>query len=277
MKSILLATDFSDAAKNAADYAAQLSKITGSTLVLFHVWSLPAISGETLAVPLTLIDMEKEKDAAIMEEADRIEKLWDVKAAASHTMGFAAEEIVVAGKLHGSAFAVLGMRHHNKAGKILGSVATAFIHQNKIPALIIPENVKFSKPKTSLLATDLHTNGDWHELDALKEISDKLGMEIHILNVREKDTVTDQGESRSGIRLEARMKGVSHSWHFNTDGDVVHAISKTADEISADWIVVVPHRLPWAKQLFHSSVTNKLAFDSSRPLLALPERHVQLG
>lgn len=277
MKSILLATDFSDAAKNAADYAAQLSKITGSTLVIFHVWSLPAIGGETITIPLTLIDIEKDKDAAIVAEADRIEKAWGVHAAAYHKMGFAAEEIIAACKDHGSAIAVLGMRHHTKVGKIFGSVSTAFIHQNKIPGLIIPENVKFATPKITLLATDLHTQGDWHEIDALKELAKKMSMKIHILNVREKENVTAEEESRAGIRLESRLKDVSHSWHFHGDNNIAEAIAKTADEVSADWISVVPHRLPWAKQLFHSSVTNKLAFDASRPLLALPEREVHLG
>lgn len=277
MKSILLATDFSDAAKNAADYAAQLSKITGSTLVIFHAWSLPPISGETMSVPFTLVDIEKEKDAAMLAEAERIEKTWDVKPAISHVMGLAGDEIAKACKEHGAAFAVLGMRHHNKIGKILGSVTTAFIHQNIVPALIIPETSKFSNPQISLLATDLHTNGDWHEVDSLKEFAEKLKMKIHIINIREQENVTSEGESRSGIRLESRMKGISHSWHFHGDGDIAQAISKTADDISADWIVVVPHRLPWAKQLFHSSVTNKLAFDTTRPLLALPERLEQFN
>jgi len=79
-------------------------------------------------------------------------------------------------------------------------------------------------------------------------------------------------ESRQGIKLEERLKNVPHSWHFPSDGDVVHAISKTAKEISADWIAIVPHKRPWLKQLFHHSISNELAYNSNYPVLTLPEK-----
>jgi nucleotide-binding universal stress UspA family protein len=271
MKSIFIATDFSDAAKNAADYAAQLSKITGSSLVVFHAWSLPAVSGETLAFSLTISDLEKDQQKAIQAEVHRLKKKWGVKVEGFQKMGFAADEIAHACKEHELACVVMGMRFHNNVGKFFGSVTTAFIHQNIIPVLIVPEKVHFEKPKHILLATDLNTDSDWHELDTLKEFSEKLNTNIHILNVREKEYATNAIESRAGIRLEARLKNITHSWHFHKDGNVVDEIFKTANEVSADWLALVPHRLPWGKNLFHSSVSSETAFTSTRPLLALPE------
>ncbi|HET6989767.1 MAG TPA: universal stress protein [Bacteroidia bacterium] len=276
MKSILVATDFSDAAKNATDYAAQLSKITGSTLVIFNTWALPPLTEGAVVVPTIMTDIEKAKDDAMLEETERIEKMWDVRASASHTMGFATEEIAYAAKLHGAAIVVVGMRQHNKIGKILGSVSTQLVHLNKFPVLVIPEKTGFHQPKTLLFATNLHTEQDWHEVDALKELAKKLHSGLHILNVREKEKVHTADESHAGIRLESRLKDISHSWHFPEDGDIVHAISKVSDEIGADWLVLIPHHLPWIQQLFHQSVTNKVAFVATKPLLALPERKVRV-
>jgi len=42
MKTIIVATDFSDAAKNAAFYAADMAKSTNAALLLFHVYKIPA-------------------------------------------------------------------------------------------------------------------------------------------------------------------------------------------------------------------------------------------
>ena len=59
MKTIFVATDFSDAALNATDYAAQLSKTTGSRLVIFHTWALPALSEGAVVIPTIMADIEK--------------------------------------------------------------------------------------------------------------------------------------------------------------------------------------------------------------------------
>jgi nucleotide-binding universal stress UspA family protein len=274
MKTIFVATDFSDAANNATDYAAQLSKITGSRLVIFHAWALPALTEGAVVIPTIISDIEKAKDEQMLSETDRVEKLWGVQAAASHTMGFANEEILYAAKLHGAGLIVVGISKHNKLGKILGSVSTSLVHANKYPVLIIPQQAEFHSPKTILLAINLHTDHDWHELDAIHELSVKLKTGIHVLNVREEKHTHNADESRAGLRLESRLKDIPHSWHFPEDGDVPHTIAKTAEKVGADWTVVVRHQLPWIQQLFHKSVTHEIAFTTAKPLLALPEKKV---
>lgn len=276
MRTIIIASDFSEASKNAANYAAQLSKITNSTLVVFHAWSIPQVADEPQMYSLTISDIEKSQKAALQNEVNRLEKKWNIKVEGSQSMGFAAEEIERACESFHASFVIMGMRQLSEMGKIFGSVTTAFIHKNKTPTLIIPEKVFFVKPKILLLATDLDTNDDWHELKVLKEFSEIFDMRIHILNVREKKYVTEPAESRAGIRLESELKNTAHSWHFHKDGDVVDVISKTANELKADWMVLIPHRLPWAKQLFHSSVSNQLAFTTARPILFLPEGFVHV-
>jgi nucleotide-binding universal stress UspA family protein len=272
MKPILIATDFSSAAQNAADYAVQLSKITASPIFLFHAWSLPVMSSETLIMPVTMEEIEKSQITALNEEAKRLKKKFGVKAEIIQRAGFASDEIVDCAAEIKAGMVVLGTQHKNKIGRILGSVATTFIHKNKIPALLVPENSSFSKPSVFLFATDLHISPEWKELDLLSEMATEMKATIHILNAVQENQLANVEESVAGIRLEGHLKNIPHSWHFPDDGDVVESIVKTGKEISADWIAVIPHRLSWVKQLFHKSIANRLAFETDYPILALPEQ-----
>lgn len=276
MKPIFLATDYSHASMNAGDYAAQLALAAGSELIIFHSWQMPMPAFETPVFPSAIEELGKVQAAAVKAEADRISSKWAVKTKAIHQMGMAADEIETASSESGAGIVVVGMKHPNAIGQVLGSVATVHLRQTKLPVLIVPENVSYHRTRICLLATDLHTRNDWHELDALLELTKQFHTGIHILNVVGENEVIGEDSGHSGIRLENRLKDIPHSWHFPVDGDIVSAVGKTADKVEADWIAVVPHRSGWFRDLFHSSVTKKLAFKSSRPLLVLPERHINL-
>src|SRR5688572_4001116 len=64
MKTILVPTDFSAAALNAAIYAADMAKVTNSKLVLFHVCHIPVVTpnGAELIIPLEVIEKSALKD-----------------------------------------------------------------------------------------------------------------------------------------------------------------------------------------------------------------------
>ena len=209
-------------------------------------------------------------------EAERLQKKWHVKAEIKQKIGFAAEEIGNCAIENKAGIVIMGMEHRKKIGRVLGSVSVAFLHRNEFPALIIPENVSFHTPKTFLFATDLHSKAEWKEFDLLEELASYFHAGIHILNAVEKEYAGDVSESKLGIKLEDRLKNFPHTWHFPNDGDVVHAISKEAKKISADWIAVVPHQLPWFKNLFHHSVSNELTYTSNLPILALPEHRAKM-
>ncbi len=277
MKTILITTDFSESAKNAADYAAQLSKITSSPLILFHSWSIPVMSSESFSVPISLDELEKSALYTLHTEAKRLQKKWGVHVETEQKPGFASEEIANCARENKVGLIIMGMEHRNKIGRVLGSVSTSLLHQNEFPILIVPSNIAYSRPHIFLFATDLHSKSEWQEFDLLADLATHFHAGLHILNAVEKEYAGNVSESQLGIRLEERLKNFSHTWHFPSDGDVVHAISKTAKEVSADWIAVVPHQLPWFKNLFHHSISSELTYSSNCPILALPERSVKMS
>ena len=60
MKTLLVATDFSPAATNAANYAADMALAINATVVLLHVYQMPVIY---LEVPVAYTEEEMRRDA----------------------------------------------------------------------------------------------------------------------------------------------------------------------------------------------------------------------
>ena len=277
MKPILIATDFSQAANHAADYAAQLAKACNAPLHIFHAWMIPAIGGEGFAIPFPVNDLAKEEQKAIDEEAARLEIKWGIKIKAFQATGFPTEEIETIGIKNKVGLVVMGIRHTAPVEQVFGSVVTAFITPDKCPVRIIAELAKWKVHKKILLATDLITKAGWHELDILKELAAQFNAAIHILNAMPKKLEqVSVGMNSTSHRLENLLKEYPHTWHYENDGDVTHSIYKTSDSINADWIAAIPHRMNWIQRLFNKSTTKELAFNSNIPLLILPEHHTEL-
>ncbi|HLG04333.1 MAG TPA: universal stress protein [Bacteroidia bacterium] len=269
MKPFLLATDYSEAARNAGDFAAHLAQSCGSELIVFHAWTPTLPAPETSPI-VPLDDVRRIQKEAVEAEAARLSKAFQVRTRAIEQSGFAGDEIEVVCEEEGIGLIILATSHHNVVARFFGSVATSMLHKLKFPMLLVPEFVTFKEPQKVLLATDLHDSGDWHELDTLKAIARQLNFSIHIINVVNEKQVAGVEESSAGVRLENKLREIEHTWHFPVDEDIPHAVLETAERIGAGWIAMVPHQLPWYKELFHKSITKQLAFVTHRPLLALP-------
>ena len=64
MKTIVVATDFSSCALNAAGYAADMALAVGADMLLLHVYYMPAIYSE---IPVAFSEEEMKKSFRIMD------------------------------------------------------------------------------------------------------------------------------------------------------------------------------------------------------------------
>ena len=72
MKTILVPTDFSKSASNAAEYAVNLAKEIKATVLLFHVYHVPVFTSETDIMLMTPNDFQKEKEEYLKKEATNL-------------------------------------------------------------------------------------------------------------------------------------------------------------------------------------------------------------
>ena len=146
MKTILIATDFSAASRNASLYGIDLAKALNAKIILFNAFNGGATSSDPQKRKLRY-DALMQSDKRLLEEADFLDPDHEImevicdEGAAYHAIVDVANEkkvdcIVVGRKGNGSAIKDL-----------FGSTATALTKNSNITVIVVPENAKFERNK----------------------------------------------------------------------------------------------------------------------------------
>lgn len=272
MKRILVPTDFSDAANNAAEYAVHLAKEINAKILLMHVYHVPVPPSESPIIVYSSDELQKDNETALKKLADRLKRTEKVEISCKAVMGMAVEEILEEEKK--SNLIVMGMRGASKLSELLlGSITTATLRKASIPTLIIPEKTKFKAPKKIVFACDYNSKTDYNTIEPLKELVQKFNSKLFILNVKNKKEMASMEEAGAGLRLENKLSDTNHIYYFSENEDLTTGINEFVKERKADMVVTIPHRHNLLERLFHESNSKKIAFHTSIPLLTLPDNH----
>lgn len=142
MKSILVATDFSNGAQNAVKYAKEIAIKKSQKLIYVHIINLPIVDPmvSSNVVAETIDDLKANSDAKFAEllAKDKEEGInSDYKVSFDDIIGLI-EEI---GKTEDIDLVVVGKTGHRTfLDRILGSTAQGLINQIKYPLLVVPES-----------------------------------------------------------------------------------------------------------------------------------------
>jgi nucleotide-binding universal stress UspA family protein len=272
MKTIIVPTDYSDAALHATEYAAQLARILQAELILLHVFQRPTLISTTLEVnSLTQLALEHKEKLTVLaaQIADKYEVRVDKIAATGHLPEILDE--VVRQKQAG--LVVIGMHALNIAERLLiGSTTTAVMEYANYPLLVVPQEASFQPLKHLLFACEYHYLTGQTKLPVLKELALAFNGEIEVLHIEEPEMVTGKiGERvQTGQHLDRLLRGVSHSYAFIEEEDIAKGILQRIQTYEANLLALVPreHRI-W-DILFNKSITRKLIWQMQIPLLVLP-------
>lgn len=272
MKTILVPTDFSKAAGNAAEYAVMLAKEIKAKVLLLHVYHVPVPASEISIMTINPDQLQKEKTALLEKEAAHLKKRSGVEVKFEAKMGFAVDEILIEEKNAG--LIIMGMKGAGKLREaLIGSVTTSTLRKSKIPVLVIPENAKYKKPEKVVFACDYDPRTDVHTLDALKALMKTFASKVYVVNVKHKKESATVDEAVAGVRLENNLNDVEHVYYFPEKEDLVEGINKFVDDKKIDIVAIIPHRYSLLERLFHKSISKKMAFHTHVPMLALPDNH----
>lgn len=269
MKTILVPTDFSEAANNAVDYALMFAKATKAKILLFHAFHVPIIVSD---VPLTTIDptdLKAENDNHLRELAKTLSMKSGVEVNSLAKMGFAVDEIL---KEEGSAWLIImGMRGASKLSEVLmGSITTTVLRKSKTPVLVIPENVVFKIPAKIVFACDYHPDTNPAALNALQEVVETFNSKIYVVNVKQKKESV-KVEKIIDWKKEERLCDIEHIYYFPEKEDLADGINEFVHDHKGDMLALIPHQYGILEKLFHRSITKKIAFHTQVPMLALPD------
>jgi nucleotide-binding universal stress UspA family protein len=272
MKTILVPTDFSSASSSAVDYAAEIARFTKAELILLHVYPLPVMPTETLAI-LPVTDIEN----GCMEGLHNIEKelqgRYDNKLHIRCTCmgGFVPNEINVFIEANNIDLVVMGTHGTgNMIEKLAGSNTGTLLRKAKCPVLAIHENIKFKQPRRILLASGYSDSKKQTLLEPLKELAALFKSHVYILNVvPQPETIPTREQAITGIKLDHSLEAFNHSFHDAVNEHVIEGINTFATENEIDVIVMIPHTHNVIERLLHEPNTKHIAFHTQFPILAL--------
>lgn len=274
MKTILVPTDFSDDSLGAVNFASELSKISGSKIILFHAYHTPLVTSEAPLQLPTLEQLEHTVKAELAKMENRIRSHYGSGFAVEciSSVGFASDEVKRYCSENKVDLIVMGKRGAGVLEeKLIGSVTTSVMSEVKTPVLAVDCQLKFRPFSNIVFATD-YKKSDKSTYHLLKEIAGLFKSHIYVLNVvKESDHLPDVEEAMDGLKLENSLEGTDHSFHVIENDSVLAGINKFSEKHEADLIVMISRKHSFLHRMFAEPHTKQMAFHTPLPLLALHE------
>ncbi len=279
MKTIIAATDFSDAATNAVQYAAALAEAIEARLVLFHHFTYP-VQGTDLPDIYPVIAMEEDISSSYEK------RLEDIKTELARMHSIDIECVVRALTLASDLeevfnnqqadLVVMGIHGQNAIFNALsGNETAAAIRRGNLPLLVIPQGVSFHPVQKILFPCDDHSiNPDM--LRPLRDLATAFDAYIEVLTLFDLEKTPDlvpNGEmSPAKSYLDTLLSGTRHGYSYENEPVVDKGILYEATRSAADLVAMIPHHHSFWSSLFNQSETQRVAATITLPLLVLGEK-----
>ena len=279
MKKILVPIDFSECSDNAIDFALQSKKLFPADIVLLHAFELKGNIytdhfGLNMEFKQSLLDDIHDRLSLIKKsilEAEGIEVKTEIiteplnvaiqKAIATHNI-----DLLIMGTLGASGF----------KEKLMGTKTSQVISYTSVPVLIIPADYSWENPEKILLTTN-HFEKETFILDFLFKLADLYKARIHVAVFSDQDTddvATQLKHERNAAQYELMLRKkysapeltVTHLYGKDFEDSLQSHIDKNGISI----LVMIPYKKGLPGRLFHPSMTKRMSFHTTIPLLVIP-------
>jgi len=273
MYTVLVPTDFSDSAKMAAEYAAQLAAKLNGNLLLFHAYMLPTPVSEMPYVLTTAEAIQQENEAAIAQEAERLHHTYNIQTEWLVRVGIPSSEIQVITEERTISLIVMGMKGENAIEKLIGSTTTNTMKKVSTPLLVVPENSRFQPIRNITLAVNYGSETPPPVFAPLLKLAQTFGSSLNIINITTENAAR-QPESLAGkIGLDPMFRDIPRQYLEIHDTKISGGIQQFVNSHPTDLLVMVSQTHSFFERLFGGSQTRKMAFETHVPFLVLSQKH----
>ncbi|MGZ3866742.1 MAG: universal stress protein [Bacteroidia bacterium] len=272
METILVATDFSPAADNAANYGAELAKFFDAKMVLVNAYSMPPVNYEAgFSVELlTAVQEGSKKQLEDLKKQILINSPY-LSIECVSSMGFPTDVINGAAQNSHADLIVMGIT--GEAGKIkehvIGSSAVKVARHSDIPTFIIPENVKYRRIRHISFACDMDKTEETVLVYIAKFFSKMFDADLEIVNIERPQDEVSAAKANTSVFIEKKLETIDHRTVFVTENKVAKGLEDYFKVHPTDVIMVNPKKHNVFHNLFNESITKELAFHAQHPILAI--------
>jgi nucleotide-binding universal stress UspA family protein len=274
MKTLVVPTDFSPAAINAINYAADMALATGADLYLLHVYQVPIAVTD---VPLVLVSVDELKQEAQQKLATLKS---DIQHITSNKLNIRTEARLgdVVDELQNvcesiEPFAVImGTTGHSAIERTLfGSTALSAVRNLTWPVICVPKGKEYGTGIRKIaLACDLQHVEETTPFPAISDFVKAFNAELHVLNVEPPVQPGAQLAEQTAI-LGTAINDLHPQFHFIEHKDIEDGINKFTEENNIDLLIAIPKKHKLLEGLFKPSSTKQLVLESHVPVMCIHE------
>jgi nucleotide-binding universal stress UspA family protein len=270
METILIATDFSEASRNASFYGTKLAKLLGAKVVLVNAYPYQMPTSGTL-ISMTNEELRHSSRQNLKHEVGWLDLKGEVEIEKHNVQGDAVEVILSEARRLKATWIVAGMKGAGRmARKMFGGVAFSLSRLSEIPLILVPQNAWFTPPTTIALASDIDHNSDMRILDPLEEFGKKCHSTMYVVRVikRGMDELVERLLRPNRIKWHCRE--LHPSFEFLNDNDVAAAMNHFVKEHKVDMIAMILQDHNLFDRLFSKSDIQEMMMLTTIPLILLP-------
>jgi len=271
MRTVIVATDFSEIAENAVDYAASAASIIKSKLVLFNSFKLPLHASNTILSVENVQAMVEKNESLLRKRAEDLQNRYGIEVLTESSLLNVEDEIVRLIEQHGAEAVIMGMAKRSLEQDLLGNTTTNLIQQLKFPVLAIPQGVKFGGIRKILYACDVERGIQKKILDRITDTAKLWGAEVEVFNVQEKVTALQEEEPLHPANLlKEGMDGIQYFYKNVASNAIIKEIKQEILDYQPDIVIMVPNRYGFWASMVHRSKTRMMAAGLDVPLFSIP-------
>ncbi len=272
MPIILTATDYSEVANHAVDYACSMAQTYAASVTVVHSFIIPVvISTDT---PMPAISIEEARNIAIERMDALITELktryTGIDIRSDITYGDITDSLQEYTESVQPWIIVIGNSSSEDTNFWPGSNLINSLKGLPYLVLAVPANASYKPIKNICFACDYKNTDEHLPANDLIKIVTATGAKLHILNVT-KNKDGEEGVTTVPNLLKDLLETITPEYHFVDGEDIDESIQQFVTEKNMDWLVVMPHKHGFFEGLLHRSHTKAMARMSHVPLMALHE------
>ncbi len=274
MRKILFPTDFSEVSNNAFVYALKLAENIKAEIITLHVYDLPIIDNEGFpnylldlydVVEVGQFDNYKGQVPALRKIAET-HQLEHIKLSHELVMGDLVTVIKEISKRENIEYVVMGTKGASGLKEtFLGSTAGNVIADTDAFVLAVPEHCEYHSIK-NIAFTSRFKDKDRKALHKVIKIAKGFNAQVHCLYV--KTTQSDVKEITMHD-WEFVFSEFDVKFHVIENENIKDTILNFTDNEKIDVLAMLHYKRNFLEDLFHHSLTKKIAHHIQIPILAL--------
>lgn len=267
----MVATDYTEEATPAVEYAVALANKFGSLLTLCS-----AVDEPYSAAAGALVDIDEHIRDEAMKTMEKVKTQIEPALANGATIdihtvdGDPGRTLPKVAQKHNYDLIVIGTKGSTAAREMFtGSVANGLIKHSRLPVLVVPNTTRFQPPHRVLYAADDHSLAGPEVLRPLTEVARVFPDAEVVVYHSDADGDADSYDPR----LSEYLADVPHRFEVQGgDADSVHEdIQRAVKLYGSDLLVMIYHNRGFFGGLFNQSTVSKVTFEATVPILVLPD------